>query len=108
MYKKGRDKDRYRNEPGRKEYIIRKVSEHRKRNRKRLIEIKGGACEKCGYSRSTYALDFHHVNPETKKFNLTVTNMTKAWHKVLAEAEKCILVCANCHREIEAGIRKVG
>lgn len=100
MYK---DQGRYRNQPGRKEYIIKKVSEHRLRNKKRLVELKGGKCQRCLYDKCLAALEFHHRDPSTKRFNLTLTNMTQKWSRVLEEAEKCDLLCANCHREIQYG-----
>ncbi len=100
MYK---DQGRYRNQPGRKEYIIKKVSEHRLRNKKRLVKLKGGKCIVCGYNKCLAALEFHHRDPSKKRFCVTMTNMTKAWSKVLKEAEKCDLLCANCHREKQYG-----
>lgn len=62
---------------------------------------RGGACEICGYCKNIAALEFHHKNPEEKKFNVDMrkfSNMTL--EKLEAELEKCILVCANCHREL--------
>ena len=35
-----------------------------------LIELKGGECEICGYNNNIAALDFHHINPEDKNFQL--------------------------------------
>ena len=62
---------------------------------------RGGACEICGYCKNIAALEFHHKNPEKKEFNVDMrkfSNMTL--EKLEAELEKCILVCANCHREL--------
>lgn len=62
---------------------------------------RGGACEICGYCKNIAALEFHHKNPEEKEFNVDMrkfSNMTL--EKLEAELEKCILVCANCHREL--------
>lgn len=66
-----------------------------------LIEYKGGKCECCGYDKNYAALDFHHIHPEEKEFqvdsrHLANTNMDK----LKEEADKCVLLCANCHREI--------
>jgi hypothetical protein len=48
-------------------------------------------------------LHFHHVDPSTKSFNMTMAS-GKSEAAYLAEARKCVLVCANCHGEIEAGL----
>ncbi len=68
------------------------------------IEYKGGKCRVCGYDRYAGALDFHHLDEKTKKFDLSTKGLTRSWVKTKAEIDKCILVCANCHREIHAGL----
>lgn len=66
-----------------------------------LIENKGGKCEVCGYDKNITALEFHHIDPSTKSFNLDSRHLSNNNIEVLKnEVEKCILVCANCHREI--------
>jgi hypothetical protein len=66
-----------------------------------LVEYKGGACKMCGYNKCTRALHFHHRNPLDKSFDLCTTEMkAKNWDLVLKEADKCDLVCSNCHCEI--------
>jgi hypothetical protein len=55
------------------------------------------SCKKCGENR-TYVLDFHHINPNEKEFDLgeaTKYSITK----LIAELEKCITLCRNCHSE---------
>lgn len=79
--------------------LMHKVSEHRRRRKKQLVEHFGGACILCGYSRSMAALQFHHRDPTTKAFGLSASGVTRKWEDVLAEAEKCDLLCANCHAE---------
>lgn len=49
------------------------------------------------------SLHFHHVDPASKSFNMTMAS-GKSEAAYLAEAKKCVLVCANCHGEIEAGL----
>lgn len=68
------------------------------------VEFLGGKCCFCGYDRCLDALDFHHFDEKTKKFGLSQNGMTRSWEKTKAELKKCILVCANCHREIHAGL----
>ena len=48
-------------------------------------------------------LHFHHVDPATKSFTMSVAS-GKGLAKLRAEATKCVLVCANCHGEIETGL----
>lgn len=66
----------------------------------KLVEYKGGKCEICGYDKCLNALDFHHKNPENKEFALNTANYNKSFEKLKNEVDKCILICANCHREL--------
>jgi 5-methylcytosine-specific restriction endonuclease McrA len=68
-----------------------------------LVEEAGGRCCVCGYEVCIINLHFHHVVPRTKAFSMTVA-MGKSIAKLRAEMKKCVLVCANCHGEIEAGM----
>jgi hypothetical protein len=64
-----------------------------------FVRYKGGKCVKCGYSKCLAALDFHHLDPEAKRF--CVSQYTgKEPEELLIEIEKCVLLCSNCHREI--------
>ncbi len=60
-------------------------------------------CRKCGFRKAAVALDFHHTDPSTKSFCLTDCAQRK-WKTVKAEVRKCVVLCANCHRMVEAGI----
>lgn len=72
----------------------------RKKIKTWALEYKGGKCEKCGYATSASALEFHHIDPSCKDFNISDSNLTLNWQSIKQELDKCILVCANCHREI--------
>ena len=61
------------------------------------IEYLGGKCQNCGYDKSYGALDFHHKNPSEKDFCITGD---KSFEILKPELDKCILLCANCHREL--------
>ncbi len=76
------------------------VNERRFKVRENLISYKGGKCQICGYDKCTFALDFHHIDPTTKKFNISGCH-TLRWDTLVAEVDKCILLCSNCHRELE-------
>ena len=63
--------------------------------------MNGGCCSRCGYSSNYAALEFHHAAPTDKTFNLDLRSLSnRAWDVIVAEAEKCELVCSNCHKEI--------
>lgn len=81
------------------------VIDIRRRNKIRLVEYKGGKCERCGYDKCIDALEFHHLNPNEKDFGLSCGD-TRSFEKLKGEVDKCIMVCANCHREIHAEERE--
>lgn len=66
----------------------------------KLVEMKGGKCQKCGYDKCIGALQFHHRNPEEKSFELSMKSGHCTWEEMSKEAEKCDLLCANCHSEL--------
>lgn len=70
----------------------------------KAVEYKGGKCSRCNYDRCITALDFHHINPEEKDFTIA-KYYNLSWDKIKIELDKCILVCANCHREIHYEIK---
>jgi hypothetical protein len=88
----------------RREYLIKAVAKRRKILKEKAIALKGGKCIICGYSKCNAALDFHHIDGKKKDFGISLDGITRSWQRVQKELEKCILVCANCHREIHAGI----
>lgn len=68
------------------------------------VEYKDGKCERCSYNKCIAALEFHHLDPSVKSFGIAQKGWTRTWEAMKAELDKCILVCANCHREIEHGL----
>ena len=88
-------------------YIKRAVAKRRSKLRLMAREYKGGKCIICGYKRHSGALEFHHLDPQTKEFGISVDGSTRSWARIKAEADKCVLVCANCHREIHGGITQL-
>ena len=81
------------------------VAERRRRVKRILVVEAGGGCAACGYDRCVAALQFHHVDPSRKSFALSSNGVTRGIEHARAEARKCILLCANCHAETEAGYR---
>ena len=74
------------------------VNNRRFEVKRRAVEALGGKCSVCGYNRSIYALDFHHIDPSTKSFNISGAH-ARSWARIEEEIKKCVLLCANCHRE---------
>lgn len=78
------------------------VKERKVNTRIKLIKENGLSCSICGYNKSISALDFHHLDPTKKEFDLSARNMNRKYSSLLEESKKCILLCANCHREIHS------
>lgn len=91
----------------RREYLSKAVSKRRRRLKQLVIEYKGNRCIICGYVRYAGAFDLHHLDASKKEFGLATRGLTRSWEKIKTEADKCILVCANCHREIHGGIMQL-
>jgi transcription elongation factor Elf1 len=72
----------------------------KRRKKEEAIAIFGSKCQICGYNKCMGALDFHHLDPTKKDFNLGVAIIQWKWERVKPELDKCILLCANCHREL--------
>ena len=79
------------------------VTRRHRKVKQTLVDMAGGACAVCGYDRTLVNLHFHHVDPATKAFGVSIAS-GKSLTAYVAEARKCVLVCANCHGEIEAGL----
>jgi helix-turn-helix protein len=79
------------------------VSARRRRVKSVLVAEAGGRCVICGYDRHPGALQFHHVEPALKSFDLGRVGVALSLERARAEASKCALLCANCHAEVENG-----
>jgi 5-methylcytosine-specific restriction endonuclease McrA len=81
------------------------VQKRRRKLKAIVVQEAGGACALCGYDAYIGALEFHHVDPAAKRFGLAQGGLTRSLEAVRAEARKCVLLCSNCHAEVEAGFR---
>lgn len=88
----------------RKDQLKSYVTRSRKKKKRAIVEYKGGRCSVCGYDKCIEAMDFHHVRD--KSFQLT-NFYTKSLEALKEEADKCVLLCANCHREVHAGVTQL-
>lgn len=68
-----------------------------------LEHAMGGACQRCGYSACFAAIDFHHVDSQKKDALVSTLANGRRWREAEREADKCVLLCGNCHREYEHG-----
>ncbi len=53
------------------------------------------------------ALQFHHVDPTQKRLGLSASGVALSLETLRAEAQKCVLLCSNCHAEVEDGTASV-
>jgi len=77
------------------------------KKKKELVKIFGGKCKLCGYKKYVGAMDFHHTNPSEKSFSLSVKGLCYSWDTIRKEAKKCVILCKNCHAEVENGITEL-
>lgn len=53
-------------------------------------------CAKCNYNAHPAALDFHHLDPSKKEFNIG-HKVQRGFKNLKQEIDKCVLLCKNCH-----------
>lgn len=82
--------------------VIFKERDNRNSFKAKAVEYAGGKCTICGYDRCQRALEFHHKNPKEKDFSISsmTFNRKELTQDVIEEVDKCVLLCANCHREV--------
>lgn len=85
------------------------LERERAREKKRVkgLAIKNSimrdGCILCGENEIA-CLDFHHIDPETKEYSVSQLLRTGSFSRAASEIEKCIVLCANCHRKLHAGV----
>ena len=84
--------------------VKRSLQERRLHTKKIMVLSMGGKCSCCGYSKCIQALEFHHINPDEKDFHFNSVVINKNnWETIVKELKKCVMLCANCHREVHSG-----
>ena len=91
----------------RAEYLKEAVQKRRRRIREMALEYKGKQCAICGYNKCIQALEFHHLEDGDKDFGISAKGYTRSLDHVKVELDKCVLLCANCHREVHEGITQL-
>lgn len=90
----------YKANPKRRQQIVEAVARRRKKIVEFIRNLKDGKpCADCGKPYPYYVMDFDHVRGK-KVVELSRLATRKGWSekKILVEAKKCDIVCANCHR----------
>ena len=84
------------------------VKKHRNKVKSLIVESMGGSCQICGYDKCFTALDLHHIDSSEKDFSFgAIRANPKSWEKIVNELKKCILLCANCHRELHSNVTQI-
>lgn len=84
-----------------KEQVAKRGREYRARVKAKALDFLGKKCSNCGYDKCLGALDFHHLDPSEKEFSIhRALSNHWGWDRVETELKKCIILCANCHREV--------
>ena len=96
-----------------KEYNIKHKEESKKyskeynsKKKQEAVQYKGGKCQLCGYDKYSGALEFHHIDPTQKDFAIG-KNHSASFASLKPELDKCVLLCANCHREVHANLQNI-
>ncbi len=81
-----------------------KYAESSKASRQRKREWYNGimdtkSCVKCGESDNA-CLDWHHTDPTQKEAGVSHLLCNRSRKSILEEIDKCICLCANCHRKL--------
>jgi len=78
----------------------------RRKVKQLLVTEAGGRCRLCGYERCLAALEFHHLDPNAKEFGVSRRG-ARSIDALRTEVRKCILLCSNCHAEVESGFSSI-
>jgi hypothetical protein len=82
-----------------------RIVELRRETKRHAIASFGGVCLACRSAYAPAALEFHHPDASKKEFAISVDGIYRSWEKVQKELENCVMLCANCHAEVHAGVR---
>jgi len=73
--------------------------EDRRKKREYLKTYKiNKGCSVCGYNEIPEALEFDHVDRTQKRIKMSRAHHY-SWRYIMEEMEKCVVLCANCHRK---------
>lgn len=79
------------------EYIKNKQREQKRKRKLEAIEYLGNKCNRCQQQFYPAVYEFHHLDPKTKDRDPSKM-LQLSWVRLISELDKCVLLCANCHR----------
>ena len=83
------------------------LADERRARKAKAVAMMGGVCFGCDIVSSHEVFEFHHMNASDKEFGISQDGVSRSWQTVVAELAKCVMLCANCHREVHAGVREL-
>lgn len=83
------------------------VNEQRRQTKVQAVEYMGSTCFSCERDGPPALFEFHHWDARQKEFGVSQAGAHHSWKRVIGELEKCVMLCANCHREVHAGVRRI-
>lgn len=82
-------------------YKYEKQKQYKENCKERAFHYKGSKCEMCGFDEPIMDFyDFHHTDESIKMRAMTDMFGHFGWTKIKEELDKCVMVCALCHRRI--------
>ena len=83
-----------------KEKVLEATTKHAKRGKEKWDLFKGSLhCARCNENHIA-CMDFHHINPSEKEYEVSALISSKMFTKAYKEIKKCIVLCSNCHRKL--------
>ena len=77
--------------------------------RKEMVaNAKNKPCASCNIKYDTCVMDLHHLDPSVKDSQVSKLMKSSSYNKLQEEIDKCVVLCANCHRMLHAGIITLG
>lgn len=74
---------------------------NRQRIKSEFVSSFGNKCCVCKKTYSMVVYDFHHIEPSDKRF--AISQLWGSPDLLLEEIQKCVMVCSNCHRQVNVG-----
>jgi hypothetical protein len=93
---------------GAKSVRAERVKDWRRRMKDKIIRAMGGCCQICRYAKCAEALELHHLDPTKKEMSFGKLRANpRAVALIVPELMKCVLLCANCHREVHVRMTQI-
>lgn len=89
-----------------RELVLSKTKKYQNSRIELLNRIKTKPCMDCGVQYNPWIMQFDHRNPQEKEFTICENKCTNI-KRLMAEVEKCDVVCSNCHANRTYQRRKI-